>query len=215
MIHRGHSAMETLVLVPQGAVGFLIGKGGEHIMAIREHSGAHIKLEPRENDIYNIGECVATVSGNLRQRVRAVELILSYFEQDLALCGYSNLTTSYSRSVGARIRRDGGMEQRKSTHGRVCGVNTNSGYASSTTQSMITPMVMPVSISSVGFRPMAPVSAQATITVSVDDVVAARLGADGCRSLIDMSIFSGAHVHMTRPGEYVPGTRCRWDWKWR
>mmetsp|Transcript_18102 Transcript_18102/g.45467 ORF Transcript_18102/g.45467 Transcript_18102/m.45467 type:complete len:374 (+) Transcript_18102:186-1307(+) len=78
-------AEETVPLrmvVPSGACGGIIGKGGANVRHFIEDSGAGITLSHQDQQFPGVAERVITVVGKLEQQLRATALILTKMAED-------------------------------------------------------------------------------------------------------------------------------------
>ncbi|XP_075499477.1 protein BTR1 isoform X2 [Primulina tabacum] len=77
------------LVVPNSSCGGIIGKGGAIIRSLIEDSRAGIKISPQDNYFPGLHDRLVTVTGTLREQMRAIELILlklvadSYYNQSV------------------------------------------------------------------------------------------------------------------------------------
>lgn len=100
--HQPPSVVTVRVPVPNSACGMLIGRGGSHIKSIAEKSHARIQLAQKE-EVASVAtnERLVTVTGDIRSSMSCITMILEGIAQNPELYKYSNMTTSYSKTVAA------------------------------------------------------------------------------------------------------------------
>ena len=82
------------LVVPAGASGLIIGRGGDTVRALASKSGSHIQLAGRERQIQGLSERLLCLTGSLASNVAASRYILEILHDDP--CGkYDNVSTSY------------------------------------------------------------------------------------------------------------------------
>ncbi|XP_047322350.1 protein BTR1-like isoform X3 [Impatiens glandulifera] len=70
------------LIVPNGSCGGIIGKGGATIKSFIEDSHANIKISPQDINFPGLNDRLVTLSGNLDEQMRAIDLILSKLAED-------------------------------------------------------------------------------------------------------------------------------------
>lgn len=96
------------LVVPNSSCGGIIGKGGAIIRSLIEDSRAGIKISPQDNYFPGLHDRLVTVTGTLRDQMRAIELILlklvddSYYNQSV------NAPFSYAVAYSAMNYRPNG-----------------------------------------------------------------------------------------------------------
>ncbi|XP_073293230.1 protein BTR1 isoform X2 [Primulina huaijiensis] len=96
------------LIVPNSSCGGIIGKGGAIIRSLIEDSRAGIKISPQDNYFPGLHDRLVTVTGTLREQMRAIELILlklvadSYYNQSV------NAPFSYAVAYSAMNYRPNG-----------------------------------------------------------------------------------------------------------
>lgn len=96
------------LVVPNSSCGGIIGKGGAIIRSLIEESRAGIKISPQDNYFPGLHDRLVTVTGTLREQMRAIELILlklvddSYYNQSV------NAPFSYTVAYSAMNYRPNG-----------------------------------------------------------------------------------------------------------
>lgn len=90
------------MLVPNSAVGAIIGKGGATINEMSATCGAQMKVSSKDAQaMLGLTERMVSVTGDLSQMNIAVNLVVSKMRETPASAQYQNMTTSYGRrSVG-------------------------------------------------------------------------------------------------------------------
>lgn len=68
--------------------GSIIGKAGCHIKQIKDESGAHVQITPKQSDLY---ERIIIVEGDHESRNKALRILLKEFSTD-AQYEYANIT---------------------------------------------------------------------------------------------------------------------------
>ncbi|XP_073293229.1 protein BTR1 isoform X1 [Primulina huaijiensis] len=101
------------LIVPNSSCGGIIGKGGAIIRSLIEDSRAGIKISPQDNYFPGLHDRLVTVTGTLREQMRAIELILlklvadSYYNQSVN-APFSYAAVAYSamnyRPNGAGVK---------------------------------------------------------------------------------------------------------------
>ncbi|KAK4474081.1 hypothetical protein MN116_003389 [Schistosoma mekongi] len=96
----GVSCMErhkqVKILVPDGTAGIIIGKCGNFIEKIKEESNAFVQVSQRPKDIRLFERCIV-VTGELKERRKAVEMIMHKILEDPDSGCYSNCSYSQVR----------------------------------------------------------------------------------------------------------------------
>lgn len=88
------------MLVPNTAVGGLIGKGGATINDMSARCGAQMKVSSKDSSaMIGLSERVVSVTGDLNQMNIAINLVANKMQETPSAAEYTNMTTSYK---GAR-----------------------------------------------------------------------------------------------------------------
>ncbi|XP_008232051.1 PREDICTED: protein BTR1 isoform X3 [Prunus mume] len=83
------------LVVPNSSCGGIIGKGGSTIKSFIEGSQAGIKISPQDNNYFGLNDRLVTVTGNLDEQMRAVDLIVSKLSEDPHYTQSMNAPFSY------------------------------------------------------------------------------------------------------------------------
>ena len=97
------------LLVPSTCCGMIIGRSGSNIKSLKEKSEvSYIQLSPKEHQVMiggsmlSTSERIMTITGpNFSSCVKCVRIILNDMGQNPDICRYINMTTSYTRNLGA------------------------------------------------------------------------------------------------------------------
>lgn len=180
--------------VPAAAAGMILGRGGLNIKAINEQSGAHIQMTGKETAMFT-QERVLTLTGSLRQCLKAAELVLNRLTEDEELSQYQNRGTTYSSdmssflwgNIGGRgsMGRGGGRGRGREGRGMQ---HTMDGSGEAEV--------------GLGLGPT-------TITVEVpDSLIGYLLGREGV-TMREINSLSGAKVVISPRGEFSDGATKR------
>ena len=82
------------LVVPAGASGLIIGRGGDTVRGLASKSGSHIQLAGRERQIQGLSERLLCLTGSLTSNINAARLILQILHDDPS-GKYDNVSTSY------------------------------------------------------------------------------------------------------------------------
>ena len=94
------------MLVPNTAVGGIIGKGGATISQLQAQCGAQMKVSSKDAQaMLGVMERVVSVTGDLRQMNIAVNLIVNTMQETPTAAQYENMTTQYGRRRMMHIPR--------------------------------------------------------------------------------------------------------------
>lgn len=113
---RYRSSVSVRVLVPVLACGMIIGRGGSNIKSMTAFSGvSSIRLSPRDGKLFRstppstasvvaaTSERVVTITGSqISSCITCVHLMLDDIKQNLDVCRYSNMTTSYTKITNSQ-----------------------------------------------------------------------------------------------------------------
>jgi RNA-binding protein Nova len=83
------------LIVPNSSCGGIIGKGGSTIKSFIEESQAGIKISPQDNNYFGLNDRLVTLTGNLDEQMRAIDLILSKLAEDPHYSQSMNAPFSY------------------------------------------------------------------------------------------------------------------------
>ncbi|KAF5453393.1 hypothetical protein F2P56_028297 [Juglans regia] len=83
------------LIVPNSSCGGIIGKGGSTIKSFIEDSQAGIKISPLDNNYYGLNDRLVTLTGNLDEQMRAIDLIISKLAEDPHYSQSMNTPFSY------------------------------------------------------------------------------------------------------------------------
>lgn len=84
------------MLVPNSAVGAIIGKGGSTINEMSAQSGAQMQVSSKDvQAMMGLSERVVSVTGDLHQMHIAVTLVVAKMQEMAATAVYQNMSTSY------------------------------------------------------------------------------------------------------------------------
>ncbi|KAG2723408.1 hypothetical protein I3760_02G169400 [Carya illinoinensis] len=83
------------LIVPNSSCGGIIGKGGSTIKSFIEDSQAGIKISPLDNNYYGLNDRLLTLTGNLDEQMRAIDLIISKLAEDPHYSQSMNTPFSY------------------------------------------------------------------------------------------------------------------------
>ncbi|CAL2240160.1 unnamed protein product [Prunus armeniaca] len=89
------------LVVPNSSCGGIIGKGGSTIKSFIEGSQAGIKISPQDNNYFGLNDRLVTVTGNLDEQMRAVDLIVSKLSEDPHYTQSMNAPFSYPAAYNA------------------------------------------------------------------------------------------------------------------
>eukprot|EP00292_Cryptomonas_paramecium_P006823 CAMPEP_0113663326 /NCGR_PEP_ID=MMETSP0038_2-20120614/1077_1 /TAXON_ID=2898 /ORGANISM="Cryptomonas paramecium" /LENGTH=460 /DNA_ID=CAMNT_0000578335 /DNA_START=14 /DNA_END=1392 /DNA_ORIENTATION=- /assembly_acc=CAM_ASM_000170 len=98
-VNSSDAVLSSSIVIPEGAAGPLIGKGGENIRIITESSNAKVQLVPKEKQTAPVPERIVTIQGTLPQIIKASSLIVERMAGD-PKCVFQNLTTQYDSGNG-------------------------------------------------------------------------------------------------------------------
>jgi hypothetical protein len=82
------------LVVPEAAIGLIIGKGGEHIRRMEDTSHAKIQFLPKDKQVPGLPERLLTIQGTLNQIIMASVQIVDRLAAD-PKCVFQNLTPEY------------------------------------------------------------------------------------------------------------------------
>ncbi|KZV34609.1 RNA-binding protein Nova-2-like [Dorcoceras hygrometricum] len=191
------------LVVPNSSCGGIIGKGGAIIRSLIEDSQAGIKISPQDNYFPGLHDRLVTVTGTLREQMRAIELILLKHFPGL----HDRLVT-----VTGTLR-----EQMRAIELILLKLVDDSYY----NQSVNAPFsYAAVAYSAMNYRPNgAGIKYQNNRSLSKEDSSSVTLGiADehigivvgrGGRNIMEISQLSGARVKISDRGDFVSGTSDR------
>jgi KH domain len=136
------SAIEVVqrLLIPASAGGLVIGRSGAHIRAMAEHSGARVSLSQK---IEGVTERVVTMSGQLGQCSRCLELLLQTLQKEPAVARFTNLTAVYSAEEQQHYHSSNASHHQQQQRQRQ--QQRRGGYGSGSGSSNLSP-VMPTAL---------------------------------------------------------------------
>ena len=105
------SGLPIQVLLPNGVVGGIIGKGGATIQNFQVDSGAAIKIQPKEQQLPGATLRIVSITGLLDQQLRAVALIITNVVQDANYADSSASPIAYGTGVGSSAPMPFGQPQ--------------------------------------------------------------------------------------------------------
>ncbi|XP_062155615.1 protein BTR1 isoform X2 [Alnus glutinosa] len=95
------------LIVPNSSCGGIIGKGGSTIKSFIEESQAGIKISPQDNNYFGLNDRLVTLTGNLDEQMRAIDLILSKLAEDPHYSQSMNAPFSYPAAHNANYGSNG------------------------------------------------------------------------------------------------------------
>ncbi|XP_047322348.1 protein BTR1-like isoform X1 [Impatiens glandulifera] len=178
------------LIVPNGSCGGIIGKGGATIKSFIEDSHANIKISPQDINFPGLNDRLVTLSGNLDEQMRAIDLILSKLAEDP---NYINSFTVPYPYAGVCFAGFHGVPYvfmppfgTAAYHGTNYGMNGNVGKYQNIKGS--------------------PTS---SVTIGVADEHIGVVVGRGGRNLTEITQVSGARIKISDRGDFLSGTSER------
>ncbi|CAM8949081.1 hypothetical protein QQ045_015877 [Rhodiola kirilowii] len=106
--HEVEPKSRVRMIVPNGACGGLIGKGGSNIKSLIEASGAGIKISPLDANYYRLSDRLVMITGSLDEQMEAIKLILHKLFEDPQYPHYVNVPFSYAAAYGTNFGQHNG-----------------------------------------------------------------------------------------------------------
>eukprot|EP00614_Pseudopedinella_elastica_P022173 CAMPEP_0172624022 /NCGR_PEP_ID=MMETSP1068-20121228/133366_1 /TAXON_ID=35684 /ORGANISM="Pseudopedinella elastica, Strain CCMP716" /LENGTH=133 /DNA_ID=CAMNT_0013432807 /DNA_START=262 /DNA_END=659 /DNA_ORIENTATION=- len=101
MAPHADEIMVARVVVPASAAGPIIGRHGAHINALKEETGANIRLvRKEESSVPN--ERMVQIQGTLMACIQVVNVVVARMAEEPEMSRYMNMTTSYSRMLAGQ-----------------------------------------------------------------------------------------------------------------
>ncbi|XP_044508190.1 protein BTR1-like isoform X2 [Mangifera indica] len=178
------------LIVPNSSCGSIIGKGGAIIKSFIEESQAGIKISPLDHNYYGLNDRLVTLSGNLDEQLRAIDLILSKLMEDTHYKQTMSVPFSYA---GVFFSAFHGMP-----YGHV-------------------PPVAQMAPSAVSYGPTVAgrkfqnnkEDQSNSVTIGVADEHIGLVVGRGGRNIIEISQISGARIKVSDRGDFMSGTTDR------
>ncbi|XP_062155614.1 protein BTR1 isoform X1 [Alnus glutinosa] len=178
------------LIVPNSSCGGIIGKGGSTIKSFIEESQAGIKISPQDNNYFGLNDRLVTLTGNLDEQMRAIDLILSKLAED----------PHYSQSMNAPFSYPGvfssGFHGIPYTHvlPSVATAAHNANYGSN---------------GAGGKFQNNKEDRSNSVTIGIaDDHIGLVVGRGG-RNIMEISQVSGARIKISDRGDFMSGTTDR------
>ncbi|XP_041000744.1 protein BTR1-like isoform X1 [Juglans microcarpa x Juglans regia] len=179
------------LIVPNSSCGGIIGKGGSTIKSFIEDSQAGIKISPLDNNYYGLNDRLVTLTGNLDEQMRAIDLIISKLAED----------PHYSQSMNTPFSYPG---------------VSFSGFHG-TPHTYVLPSVATAPQNTMSYGPNGAggkfqsnkEDRSNSVTIGVaDDHIGLVVGRGG-RNVMEISQVTGARIKISDRGDFVPGTTNR------
>ncbi|KAG6728303.1 hypothetical protein I3842_02G166900 [Carya illinoinensis] len=179
------------LIVPNSSCGGIIGKGGSTIKSFIEDSQAGIKISPLDNNYYGLNDRLVTLTGNLDEQMRAIDLIISKLAED----------PHYSQSMNTPFSYPG---------------VSFSGFHG-TPHTYVLPSVATAPQNTMSYGPNGAggkfqsnkEDRSNSVTIGVaDDHIGLVVGRGG-RNVMEISQVSGARIKISDRGDFVTGTTNR------